>query len=78
MTFVASSLPTRLASVCKEAGRPLPTFSDDDVVDFCVAEAVTIKYVEEREKAQKEHAAKQEREEFKGSHKNWRPGVGGV
>lgn len=29
--------------VCKEAGRPWPVLSDDDVVDYMVMEAVALK-----------------------------------
>lgn len=74
-TFVGSSLPTRLASVCKEAGRPLPQFSDDDVLDFMVTEAVILKYVHEREEHQENAQAEAERKKFRGSHKDWKPGA---
>ncbi len=51
---MASSLPTRLYWVCKEAGRPLPAFSEDDVLDFQVTEAVILKSMEEQAKQKKE------------------------
>jgi hypothetical protein len=40
---------------------PLPTFSDDDFLDFCVKEALFVREVQEQAKAQK----RQEREEWK-------------
>lgn len=39
--------------VFKEAGRPMPQFSSDDVIDYMVLEAVVIKARKEEEKAQK-------------------------
>lgn len=37
--------------VYKEAGRPLPQFSEDDVTDFMVTEAIIIKSLREEEEA---------------------------
>jgi hypothetical protein len=56
-------------SVCKELGRPFPRVSDDDVIDYVVGEAVTLKWREEQQEAQKQ----QEGEQFRGSHKDWKP-----
>jgi hypothetical protein len=42
--------------VCKAAGKPLPPFSDDDVIDYLVTEAIVAKSWkedEDRQKAQK-------------------------
>lgn len=60
---MASTASTRLWRICKAAGRPFPQISDDDVTDFMVTEAVTLKVHEEDEKARKE----QERKEWKGN-----------
>lgn len=58
---MASTTSSRLWRTCKEAGRPFPKISDDDVIDFMVMEAVTIKVRKEDEEAQKE----QERKKWK-------------
>lgn len=60
----------------KEAGRPLPEFSEDDVVDYLVCEAVTLKAQQELEAQRKEAEKEREREQFRGSHKRLaqRPG----
>jgi hypothetical protein len=58
---VSSGSSVRLWRVCKEAGRPWPTVSDDPVLDYMVMEAVYLKVRKEDEKAAK--AA--EREEWK-------------
>jgi hypothetical protein len=39
--------------VFKEAGRPMPQFSEDDVIDYMVLEAVAIRVAEETAEAQK-------------------------
>lgn len=44
----------RLLRVSRRAGRPLPKFSDDDVLDFMVAEAIVIKDAQEEKKERKE------------------------
>lgn len=38
--FVASPAALRLARLCRRSGRPFPVLSADDVVQFCVEEAV--------------------------------------
>lgn len=45
--------------VFKEAGRPMPRFSDDDVIDYMVLEAVVIKSRAEEEKAAKKAKRKE-------------------
>lgn len=60
-----STLATRLWRVCKEAGRPFPQVSDDDVTDYLVMEAVFIKAMAEQEKHQKEAEEKAKRDAFK-------------
>lgn len=57
-----SSASTRLLRACKEGGRPLPQFSPDDVVDFQVVEAITLKAAEEQRKANEAEKAKAQRE----------------
>lgn len=47
--------------VYKEAGRPWPTVSEDDVIDYMVMEAVALKVRKEDEAARKEA----ERQEWK-------------
>lgn len=44
----------RLWLTCREAGKPLPRFSDDDVLDYLVTEAIRIKAGEETKRAQQE------------------------
>ena len=55
--------------VCKDAGRPWPRLSDDDVIDYMVMEAVAIrvrKREQEQEKAQeRERWKKEQREKLK-------------
>jgi hypothetical protein len=41
-------------AISKESGRPFPRVSDDDVVDYLVTEAVTLKYLQERTAAEEE------------------------
>lgn len=46
----------------------MPTFSDDDVVDYVVREAIVAKVAEHRKKQAKE----EERKEFRQSHRDMR------
>ena len=48
-----SDSPQRIWRVCKEAGRPVPQFSDDDVIDYLVLEAVALKVWKQEEEASK-------------------------
>lgn len=52
--------------VCKEAGRPIPPLSDDDVLDFMVVEALTFKMLEKRQEAQREADRKQRLKSHRG------------
>lgn len=52
-------------TVYKEAGRPLPSFSDDDVLDFVVTEAVILKNMEHRSEQQEQAKANNARAQFK-------------
>lgn len=45
--------------VCKEAGRPWPKLSDDDVIDYMVMEAVALRVAKEEAKRRKEAERKQ-------------------
>lgn len=51
---MASESSTRLWRVCKAAGRPWPTLSEDPVVDFMVMEAVYLKVQKEDDEAIKD------------------------
>lgn len=62
---MGSFLSTRLVRVYKEAGRPLPKFSDDDVLDYMVTEAIIAKNLEEERKAQDKAEVERERQKFK-------------
>ncbi len=50
---MASDLGPRLWRVSKEAGRPVPRFSEDDVIDYMVLEAVALKVWKQEEEASK-------------------------
>lgn len=55
--------------VFKESGRPLPKFSDDDVIDYMVIEALVVKEgkeIENAEKARKRAEWKSNRDHLKG------------
>jgi hypothetical protein len=56
---VASTAATRLLTTCKEAGQPLPTFSDDDFIHYCVTEALVFKWRKEEAKARADQERKQ-------------------
>lgn len=59
---MGSTTADRLWRVCKEAGRPWPVIDEtDDVIDFMIMEAVTIKINREEKKKAKER----EHKEFK-------------
>lgn len=58
-------MATRLISTFKESGKPLPTFSDDDVIDFVVTEALVMKWLQEQHRIRKEAEAEAKREAFK-------------
>jgi hypothetical protein len=62
---VASSLSTRLVRVYRESGLPLPKFSDDDVLDYMVKEAIIIKNSHDEKKEREKAENDREREEFK-------------
>lgn len=51
---------------------PLPKFSDDDVVDFMVREALVTRAARERTEAQKDR----ERQTWMKDHKQWAKGAG--
>lgn len=70
MTFVGSQASRRLWQTFREAGRPLPAFSDDDVVDYMVMEAVMVGVAQDE--ADREDAKK--RENFRKSHRDFKPG----
>lgn len=55
----------RLWRVCKEANRPFPSVSPDDVIDYMVMEALAVKDQEEQQEAQK----KAERDAWRKEHR---------
>lgn len=48
-----SPLATRIFWTAKESGMPLPTFSEDDVTNFLITEALVTRAARERTEAQK-------------------------
>lgn len=53
----------RMWTTYKEAGRPIPRFSDDDYIDYCIIEAISLKVAKERQKAQRDAERRQKVEE---------------
>lgn len=78
--FVASPLATRIYWVSKETGQPMPKFSDDDVMDYMVREAVVIKAqndLKTAEDAKKSPAEKMAaKNKNHGDHKEWAKEMG--
>ena len=73
VSFVASEAGLRFYRVYKESGRPLPKFSDDDVIDYMVLEALTIKAWQAEEEARKKQKNKEwrrDKEKLKGNLEN--------
>lgn len=58
---MTSSLALRLLSVSRASGKPLPRFSEDDVIDFQVTEAIVNRAADEAASAEK----KRKREDWK-------------
>ena len=59
----------RLMRVAKEAGRNPPAFSDDEVVDYLVTEAVMIAARTDENTIREEAEKKAKREKWKKGHK---------
>lgn len=59
----------RLWQTYREAGRPIPTFSDDDVLDYMVVEALMVKMADEKRKEQD----KQKRDQWRKGHREFNP-----
>ncbi len=57
----------------EKSGRPLPQFSEDDVIDFMVTEAVVYRAAADQAKADKEA----ERKAWRKGHKGLAAGKGG-
>lgn len=51
--------------MCRAAGRPFPTLSDDPVIDYLVMEAVALKVTKEDAEAEKEAEKRSKHEQFK-------------
>lgn len=49
----------------REAGRPIPKFSDDDYIDYCILEAISLRIAKEKQKAQKDAERQQKVREAK-------------
>lgn len=62
-----STLASRIFWTCKESGISLPQFSDDDVTNFLVTEALVTRAGYERAQANKDR----ERQDWMRSHKDW-------
>lgn len=65
MTFVGSDLALRVYAGSKESGKPMPRFSDDDVIDFMVTEAVILRSLEHQEEMREAAEKKQRMAEWK-------------
>lgn len=65
-SFVASKSAERLWHIHKQAGRPWPTLSEDDVTDYMVMEAVAIKAAKQEEKAQRQAKAQDFKQDKEG------------
>lgn len=63
-----------MVTVCREAGRPLPRLSEDDVLDFIATETMIARAATDRKKAEKREEARQ----FTKSHRDFKPGQAGV
>lgn len=74
MSIVESPASLRLLRVYREAGRPLPRFSEDEVVDFCVTESLLVAEQEAKERMQEED----KRKSWEREHANLRESRGGV
>ena len=64
-----------MAAVYKRAGRPLPRFSDDDVLDYMVTEAVVAKSVKEQNEQIREREANQKKETWKSDFRSLEEGL---
>lgn len=60
-----SGSSVRLWRVYREAGRPWPVISDDDVLDFMIMEAVALKAKKEERELREEAELEAKRKEFK-------------
>lgn len=49
---MASPLATRIWAINKEAGRPFPRVSSDDVIDYMVIEALALSAMQDRKKGE--------------------------
>lgn len=66
---MVSSTSTRLWLTCREAGHPIPEFTDDDVLNFLVTEAIRVKVGEEMRQQREKLQDAEERKQFRKSHK---------
>lgn len=62
--FVTTTTAMRLLWTHKELGEPLE-ISSDEVVNWCIKEALLVRYAKEQEEAEKKRQKQAEREAFK-------------
>lgn len=70
--FVTSPLATRIFWVSKETGSPMPQFSQDDVTDYMVKEAIVTRVAFEKN----QKAKIDERVAWRKNHKEWAKEMG--
>lgn len=63
---MSADLSTRYVLAHQEAGRPLPRFSADDFVDWCVMEAVVLKATLEKNRRAREQREQDGRARWQG------------
>jgi hypothetical protein len=62
---VASTTSTRIWRTCKAANRPFPQLVEDDVLDYLITEAVTLKVTKEDREEEKKARDKAEMDQKK-------------
>lgn len=77
---MASPLATRIYWVSKETGVPMPRFSQDDVMDYMIREAVVLKAQHDRKAAEDENKSPKqkmaEKNQNHSDHKQWAKEMG--
>lgn len=62
---MGSTAATRVCSVSRQAGQPLPRFAEDDALNFMVTEAALAHVAEEEKLAEESAAKKREKDAWK-------------
>lgn len=65
-------MATRMFWVAQETNSPMPKFSDDEVVDYMVREAIVTRVGHERQEKEKEN----KRLDWRKDHKTWAKEMG--